>query len=78
MICSFVSSVPESWAPIISAWSLELLGELSTRYAGRAHVSSGNWAVNVGKKVCVMEIEIDPNNVTTPKRNTDSILFLQV
>ncbi|KAF2885662.1 hypothetical protein ILUMI_20513 [Ignelater luminosus] len=41
VISSFVSLNAESWAPIISTWSLELLGELSTRYAGRAHVSSG-------------------------------------
>lgn len=42
VICSFVSSNAEAWAPIISTWSLELLGELSTKYAGRAHVSTGN------------------------------------
>ncbi|CAH0555830.1 unnamed protein product [Brassicogethes aeneus] len=29
-----------AWAPIISTWSLELLGEISTKYAGRAHISS--------------------------------------
>ncbi|KAF5276285.1 hypothetical protein FQA39_LY06634 [Lamprigera yunnana] len=40
VICSFVSLNAEAWAPIISTWSLELLGELSTRYAGRAHVST--------------------------------------
>lgn len=39
VLCSFVSSNPQAWAPIISTWSLELLGELSSRYAGRAHVS---------------------------------------
>ncbi|KDR16305.1 Integrator complex subunit 5, partial [Zootermopsis nevadensis] len=38
VLCSFVSSNPKAWAPIISTWSLELLGELSSRYAGRAHV----------------------------------------
>ncbi|KAK4875105.1 hypothetical protein RN001_011527 [Aquatica leii] len=40
VICSLVSLNAEAWAPIISTWSLELLGELSTRYAGRAHVST--------------------------------------
>ncbi|KAK5644511.1 hypothetical protein RI129_005811 [Pyrocoelia pectoralis] len=40
VICNFVSINAEAWAPIISTWSLELLGELSTRYAGRAHVST--------------------------------------
>lgn len=38
VLCNFVSSNPKAWAPIISTWSLELLGELSSRYAGRAHV----------------------------------------
>lgn len=36
VICDFVSSSPEAWAPIISKWSLQLLGELSSRYACRA------------------------------------------
>ncbi|XP_071444577.1 integrator complex subunit 5 isoform X2 [Hetaerina americana] len=38
VLCSFVTSSPEAWVPIISKWSLELLGELSSKYAGRAHV----------------------------------------
>jgi hypothetical protein len=25
-LCNFVSSNPKAWAPIISTWSLELLG----------------------------------------------------
>ncbi|XP_037083736.1 integrator complex subunit 5-like [Pollicipes pollicipes] len=29
---------PHTWAPVISAWSLELLGRLSSRYSARAHV----------------------------------------
>lgn len=41
ILCSFVSSNAEAWAPIISTWSLELLGEISTKYAGRAHISNG-------------------------------------
>ncbi|XP_018328216.1 integrator complex subunit 5 isoform X2 [Agrilus planipennis] len=41
VLCNFISTNAEAWAPIISTWSLELLGELSTRYAGRAHVSTG-------------------------------------
>uniref|UniRef100_A0A8D8Q3X9 Integrator complex subunit 5 n=1 Tax=Cacopsylla melanoneura TaxID=428564 RepID=A0A8D8Q3X9_9HEMI len=32
---SFVSSNPEPWAPIISSWCLELLGQLSSKYQGR-------------------------------------------
>lgn len=39
VLCNFVNSNPQAWAPVISTWSLELLGELSTKYAGRAHVS---------------------------------------
>ena len=42
VLCNFVANNPEAWAPIMSTWSLELLGEISTKYAGRAHVSSGN------------------------------------
>ncbi|KAF4517181.1 hypothetical protein B566_EDAN005613 [Ephemera danica] len=38
-LSTFVTSNPEAWAPIISTWSLELLGELSSRYAGRGMVS---------------------------------------
>ncbi|GLH07144.1 Uncharacterized protein GBIM_12672 [Gryllus bimaculatus] len=41
VLCNFVSNNPEAWAPIISTWSLELLGELSSRYAGRARVPLG-------------------------------------
>lgn len=40
VLSSFVKNSAEAWAPIISTWSLELLGEISTRYAGRAHVSA--------------------------------------
>lgn len=39
VLCNFVTGNAPAWAPIISTWSLELLGELSSRYAGRAHVS---------------------------------------
>lgn len=39
VLCNFVNLNPHAWAPVISTWSLELLGELSTKYAGRAHVS---------------------------------------
>ncbi|KAG8227424.1 hypothetical protein J437_LFUL000433 [Ladona fulva] len=38
VLCNCVTSSPEAWVPIISKWSLELLGELSSKYAGRAHV----------------------------------------
>jgi hypothetical protein len=27
VLCNFVSSNPKAWAPIISTWSLELLGK---------------------------------------------------
>lgn len=45
VLCTFVKSNAEAWAPIISTWSLELLGELSTRYAERAHISTGMFGV---------------------------------
>lgn len=38
VLCNFIQNNPQAWAPIISTWSLELLGELSSKYAGRAHV----------------------------------------
>ncbi|GJQ75867.1 putative integrator complex subunit 5 N-terminus [Trypoxylus dichotomus] len=41
VLCSFVTGNAEAWAPIISTWSLELLGEISTKYAERAHISTG-------------------------------------
>ncbi|XP_022918107.2 integrator complex subunit 5 [Onthophagus taurus] len=41
VLCNFVSGNAEAWAPIISTWSLDLLGRISTKYAGRAHISSG-------------------------------------
>lgn len=48
VLCCFVSSNADAWAPIISTWSLELLGELSTKYSGRAHISSGIiWFIKV-------------------------------
>ncbi|XP_044730967.1 integrator complex subunit 5 [Chrysoperla carnea] len=37
-LCNYITANPEVWAPIVSTWSLQLLGELSTRYAGRAHI----------------------------------------
>lgn len=46
VLCSFVKCNAEAWAPIISTWSLELLGELSSRYAGRAHISTGIYIKN--------------------------------
>ncbi|XP_046419986.1 integrator complex subunit 5 isoform X1 [Neodiprion fabricii] len=43
VLCAFVNANPEAWAPIISAWSLELLGKLSSDYANR-----GNLPKNAG------------------------------
>ncbi|XP_024943698.1 integrator complex subunit 5 [Cephus cinctus] len=43
VLSSFINGNPEAWAPIISAWSLELLGKLSSDYATR-----GNLTVNAG------------------------------
>lgn len=40
VLCSFVSLNAEAWAPIISAWSLELLGSLSSKYVGRAKLTA--------------------------------------
>ncbi|XP_032683314.1 integrator complex subunit 5 isoform X1 [Odontomachus brunneus] len=38
VLSSFINGNPEAWAPIISAWSLELLGKLSTDYAKRGNL----------------------------------------
>ncbi|XP_060525914.1 integrator complex subunit 5 [Cylas formicarius] len=39
-LTSLIAENSTAWAPIISTWSLELLGDISTKYAGRAHISS--------------------------------------
>ncbi|KAG5330161.1 INT5 protein, partial [Acromyrmex heyeri] len=43
ILSNFVNGNPEAWAPIISAWSLDLLGKLSSDYSKR-----GNLPVNAG------------------------------
>ncbi|VEN33593.1 unnamed protein product [Callosobruchus maculatus] len=40
VFAALISENADAWAPCISTWSLELLGEISTKYAGRAHFSS--------------------------------------
>ncbi|XP_076236302.1 integrator complex subunit 5 omd isoform X2 [Calliopsis andreniformis] len=40
---NFINENPEAWAPIISAWSLELLGKLSSEYSKR-----GTLPINAG------------------------------
>uniref|UniRef100_A0A1B6D092 Integrator complex subunit 5 n=1 Tax=Clastoptera arizonana TaxID=38151 RepID=A0A1B6D092_9HEMI len=40
VLCSYVKANPEAWAPIISTWSLELLGSLSSKYIGHSRVAS--------------------------------------
>ncbi|XP_048244995.1 integrator complex subunit 5-like [Haliotis rufescens] len=45
VLLSFIQVNPEAWAPILSAWSLELLGHISCKYAekrGMTHSSSLN------------------------------------
>ncbi|KAJ8976189.1 hypothetical protein NQ317_002238 [Molorchus minor] len=39
-LVTLITENPTAWAPSISTWSLELLGEISTKYSGRAHISS--------------------------------------
>ncbi|KAL0106307.1 hypothetical protein PUN28_016197 [Cardiocondyla obscurior] len=38
ILSNFVNGNPEAWAPIISAWSLDLLGKLSSDYAKRGNL----------------------------------------
>lgn len=40
VLMNLINEKPTAWAPIISTWSLELLGEISTKFAGRAHISN--------------------------------------
>lgn len=39
-LINLITENPIAWAPTISTWSLELLGEISTKYSGRAHISA--------------------------------------
>ncbi|XP_011638969.1 integrator complex subunit 5 [Pogonomyrmex barbatus] len=43
ILSNFINGNPEAWAPIISAWSLDLLGKLSSDYSKR-----GNLPVSAG------------------------------
>ncbi|KAJ8931709.1 hypothetical protein NQ314_015356 [Rhamnusium bicolor] len=40
VLITLITENATAWAPTISTWSLELLGEISTKYSGRAHISS--------------------------------------
>ncbi|XP_057653331.1 integrator complex subunit 5 isoform X1 [Diorhabda carinulata] len=40
VLSTLIADNPVAWAPLISSWSLELLGEISSKYSGRAHFSS--------------------------------------
>ncbi|XP_041037921.1 integrator complex subunit 5 [Carcharodon carcharias] len=45
VLSEFVHSNPEAWAPLVSAWSIDLMGQLSSKYSGRhqvPHASSLN------------------------------------
>lgn len=45
VLVSFINENPVAWAPTISTWSLELLGETSSKYAGRAQFSSSKYVI---------------------------------
>lgn len=45
VLSSFISQNPDAWAPIISNWSLKLLGELSSNYSQRLNPSR-NFEIN--------------------------------
>lgn len=45
VLLSFIKSNPEAWAPVVSSWTLTLLGQLSSKYAakrGIQHATSLN------------------------------------
>ncbi|KAM8985957.1 integrator complex subunit 5 [Ara ararauna] len=35
VLADFIRAKPKAWAPVVSAWSIELMGQLSSKYAGR-------------------------------------------
>ncbi|XP_076454968.1 integrator complex subunit 5-like isoform X2 [Babylonia areolata] len=35
VLLNFISTTPDAWAPIVSSWSLSLLGQISSKYAKR-------------------------------------------
>ncbi|XP_008210247.1 integrator complex subunit 5 [Nasonia vitripennis] len=45
VLSSFINGNPEAWAPIISAWSLDLLGKLSTNHSKHINLS-GSAGIN--------------------------------
>ncbi|NXH13425.1 INT5 protein, partial [Bucco capensis] len=42
----FVKAKPKAWAPVVSAWSIELMGQLSSKYAGRHGVPHAAASLN--------------------------------
>ncbi|XP_078283802.1 integrator complex subunit 5 [Rhinoraja longicauda] len=45
VLSEFVRSNPKAWAPLVSGWSIDLMGQLSSKYSGRhrvPHASSLN------------------------------------
>ncbi|XP_043477683.1 integrator complex subunit 5 [Leptopilina heterotoma] len=46
VLSSFISTNPEAWAPIISAWTLDLLGKLSSDYANRGNLKEKTSGIN--------------------------------
>ena len=55
-LSALLKAVPVGWVPLFSAWSLQLLGRLSARYAVRAHVphSAGGLADSVQLWLCCL------------------------
>lgn len=35
VLCEFIRANPKAWAPVISAWSIDLMGQLSSTYSGQ-------------------------------------------
>ncbi|NXY80602.1 INT5 protein, partial [Glareola pratincola] len=38
VLTEFLKANPKAWAPVVSAWSIDLMGQLSSKYAGRRGV----------------------------------------
>ena len=42
VLYEFVDTNPEAWAPIISAWAIELLGQISSKYSQQCFRSNAS------------------------------------
>ena len=61
VLLDFVGKNPESWAPIVSAWAIELLGQISSEYS--QHCMRSNASLQDMFQVCAFGISILHANI---------------